>query len=121
MVGREDRVQSRFDPSLRDDKGDALEVRLAVELERREAQRSRELQLLVRQQRIREPPALYGIALLLPGLSGEPENIDPRRSEGVEPISKAARLGRAPARPRYGGPLLEQGAVDPADARKDDG
>jgi hypothetical protein len=58
---------------------------------------------------------------LLPrGLPGEANDIGPRRSEGAELISKAARLGCAPARARYGGPLLKQVAVDAADARVDE-
>src|SRR5881397_2651668 len=76
--------------------------------------------MLVRQQRVREPQTLRGVALLGRGLPGEPEDIDPGRSEGVELISEAARLGCASPRPRYCGPLVDQGVVDAADARIDE-
>jgi hypothetical protein len=47
LVGGKDRIESRFDSPLGNDKRDALEVRPAVKLKGREPHRRCELQLLV--------------------------------------------------------------------------
>ena len=97
-----------LDPTVGDQHRQALDQRVTGGLERRQAQRTRQRQVGIGEDRERQLEALRELALVVARLGREPEDRRARSAQLGVMVTKSAALGRTTARPGDQVPIGDQ-------------